>query len=269
MRKFLKPNYGVVGFLVKIYHLPIKEKEKDFNGKHDPKWLDNFKHGTLKDILPGDLIRVDFVLEPRPTLKSEPPFNTKDHFLKERRDLNKKFPRLNPADYRGKKNKAVRIWNYHPGAGDRKVHGQITFWGEVTAMAPDKKTIEVHMPKPEPENVSGYGFHGYQFWKEAGRTASLSKDVRPNEYRTVERLAAARRYMEGADKERIRTFYIDDAVRILRNGKVEQSYKDLQVGDKVSVFYLPFYETQYINTIPIYPEVILSSSKIEPTGEKK
>jgi len=240
----------------------IKEKEKNFNGKNDPKWLNNYKHGTLKDIAPGDLICVDFLLNPRPKIDKDKLLNVKESFFENQKLLkefeSKVFPRLNPADYVGKKNKALKIWNFHNGHSERKVHGQIVFWGEITDKNSDNKTIEVKMTKPDDDDLIGY-----HFWNEAGEKTDPKRDLNPGKYGTNDKLAAARRYVEGTEKERNRIFRIDASVRILRNGELEQSYNDLQVGDKVSVFYLPFYEANDKTKTPIYPEVILASEFIE------
>ncbi len=93
--------------------------------------------------------------------------------------------------------------------------------------------------------------------------ANISEDTAGHRYRTAEKLVASTRYVEGTDADRIRTFTIDAGVRISRNGFPEKAFSDFKIGDKVSVFYLPFYESQYKNTIPIYPEVILSSSEVK------
>jgi len=244
----------------------IKEKEKNFNGRHNPVWLDSYRHGTLKDIVKGDLLRVDILLDPEPKFEDEKARNVEEHYTTclgksskcARAKYKKAFKVFSPIHCKDKKVKALRIWNNHTGGGDTKVHQQIVFWGEIKKMNPDKKTIEVHMTKPD-----GNEIHGYRFWKEAGDKADIAEDTRGRVYRTAEKLAASTRYVEGSDEDRIRVFHIDGGVRISRNGVPEKAFEDFKVGDKISVFYLPFYESQYNNTIPIYPEVILSSSDIK------
>ena len=244
----------------------IKEKKKPFDGKNNPEWNDSYRHGRLRDIVKGDLIRVDFLLDSPPQIADKSILDLKENYVNNGPskvvEYRKAFTGFDPSDYSvksKKKNKALRIWNSHTGAGETKVHQQITFWGEITNIDPDKKTIQVKMPKPNGDEI-----HGYRFWKEAGSKADISEDTKGHEYRTAEKLAATRRYVEGTDADRIRTFTIDAGVRISRNGVAEKAFNAFKVGDKVSVFYLPFYETQYKNTIPIYPEVILSSSAIKP-----
>jgi len=249
----------------------IKEKKRPFDGKHNPEWNDSYRHGSLKDIVKGDLIRVDFLLDSPPQIADKSILDLKENYIvngpSKVVDYRMAFTGFDPSDYSvesNKKNKALRIWNNHGGQGDLKVHQQITFWGEITNINTDKKTIQVKMPKPNCDEI-----HGYRFWKEAGAKADISEDTRGPAYRTAEKLAATRRYVEGSDADRIRTFTIDAGVRISRNGVAEKTFSDFKVGDKVSVFYLPFYETQYKNTIPIYPEVILSSSAIKPTNARR
>jgi|GEM_PF-1867126 len=258
----LKDKIQMTFVVDKDTRIIIKEKEKNFNGRNDPKWIDNYKHGTLNDIVPGDLIRVDFLLDNPPQITDKSKLNLKKNFLNDGPtkpvEYREAFTLFQPKDYASKKNKALRIWNTHTGFGETKVHQQIVFWGEITKINPKNKTIEVKMPRPNGEEI-----HGYRFWKEAGANADISEDTKPNRYRTAEKLAATRRYVEGTDADRIRTFTIDAGVRISRNGVPEKAFSDFKVGDKVSVFYLPFYESQYTNTIPIYPEVILSSESIE------
>ena len=239
----------------------IKEKKEPFDGRHYPEWIDRYKHGTLKDIVPGDLLRVDFQLDNPPHIEDQALRDLTENYLADGPtkpvEYRAAFPLFQPIHYSQKTNRALRIWNTHTGAGETKVHQQIVFWGEITKVDPESQTIEVRMPQPDGDEI-----HGYRFWKEAGEAAHLAEDTKPNRYRTAEKLAATRRYVEGTDADRIRTFHIDDGVRISRNGIPEKSLSDFQVGDKVSVFYLPFYESQYRNSIPIYPEVILSCSPL-------
>jgi len=73
--------------------------------------------------------------------------------------------------------------------------------------------------------------------------------------------------VEGPDEDRLYKFGIDDEVRIMRNGELELGFKELQVGDKVSVFYLPFYEEKHQGKTLIFPESILASEPLKISKE--
>ncbi len=260
--KKIKNKFKMTFVVDKDTRIIIKEKSKYFNGKHNPEWNDSYKHGTLKDIVVGDLLRADILFDQQPVFEDDKVRDLTKYFVNNddnvRKQYKKAFKIFSPVNYKNKKLKAIRIWNNHTGQGDTKVHQQIVFWGKITKLDSEKKTIEVKMNKPD-----GNKINGYKFWKEAGDKANISEDTTGHKYRTAEKLAASTRYVEGTDADRIRTFTIDAGVRISRNGFPEKAFSDFKIGDKVSVFYLPFYESQYKNTIPIYPEVILSSSEVK------
>jgi len=112
------------------------------------------------------------------------------------------------------------------------------------------------MPRPSPDEI-----YGYRFWKQDRDIADPSLTNKEQSL-TATKLKAVTRWVEGSDEDRLYRFCVDDAVRIIRNGEVEQAFEDLEVGDRVTVFYLPFYEEQYQGKTLIYPEVILASRPI-------
>jgi len=62
--------------------------------------------------VPGDLLSVDFIMDPRSAIEEGLTLNAKDVLQKalDMRSVERKvYPRLNPADYTGKKTLAVKI----------------------------------------------------------------------------------------------------------------------------------------------------------------
>ena len=216
------------------------------------------KLGKLTDFAVGDSIYPDFWIDPIPK-RTDASVQAEEYLFSWSISLPKAtgrtYPPFSPAHYQGKVNKAVRICNFQ--VKELRNHSaQMTFWGEISSKDIDQKTIEVRMPTPKPDEI-----YGYRFWKQDKDIADPSRTNEEGSL-TATKVKAVTRWVEGPDEARLYRFCIDDAVRIIRNGEVEQSFEDLQIGDKVSVFYLPFYEEQHQGKTLIYPEVILSSTAL-------
>jgi hypothetical protein len=137
------------------------------------------------------------------------------------------------------------------------VKDQMTFWGAITGTDPDRQTIEVTMPAGSPE-----GCQGYRFWRRYGDVAAY-EGHNPHWLNPKVKVDALRRWATGGPEARRQVFKVDRSVRVVRNGRPGKRFVDLCVGDKVSVFYQPFYEVQHHGEGVIYPENILASSPID------
>gem|GEM_PF-2521106 len=220
---------------------------------------------TIEDLRPGDRFFADYIIndkqtKPRRRLCDEidiDDYRTENQKL----DLTKGdlLPGFDIEKYKGKVLDTVRIHNFYDSRGMASNQGPtmgslMPLYGRITKL--DGKVMTVKINADEVKEM-----HGYKFWKEEAKTASVERSSKSYARNTV---PVIMRWAEGTDEDRTYRFALDRAVRITRNGEYENiTTQDLCVGDYVFIEYDSFYEKNHQGKGLIYPETVMASSQIK------
>ncbi len=159
------------------------------------------------------------------------------------------------SKYKNKTLKAVRVLNYRPAWTDRLMFEKImVLSGTITKI--DGREIIVDFPRPNEDNSPGL-----RFWNKYQDIAD--PELFEFEPAAVHTVPIMQRWANDENEIIKYSFYIDDAVRIVKNGEANMKWSSLETGDKVTVCYQIWYEKQYSGNVTIYPELLFASCPIE------